>query len=277
MLTTMVGYGLSGFYNVNGKWYTAPGSYGTRRKGDAVIGTVGQQVMELPFDGGQYPLYSIVAPGDSGGGIFATFADTITLVGVPTGNSNYPFGSGDHSIAARVSTAQLWILGFSTGFTLCHAYSVTQGYASFINPQNVYYSDSDRASVESRPPVSLGGPSVQIEFIGYAPHLKDDVANLTFIIQSRTDAIPVAHLEQRIELWDWEANAGAGAWVWVSTTTPSATDTTVTVEAPGTNDKRFVKPLTEEVKARVGWYEIDATANTWKVEINQATWTITRN
>ncbi len=76
-----------------------------------------------------------------------------------------------------------------------------------------------------------------------------------------------------VELWDWTTSA----WELVSTSTPSGTDTTVVANPGLANDGRFVHEGDELVKARVRWYEINGTAFPWKVEINQATWTITRN
>ncbi|MGI8924002.1 MAG: trypsin-like serine protease [Fimbriimonadales bacterium] len=275
MLTTMVGYGQRGIYDpFNNRWNTETNSYGTRREGTAPVFEVFSRKMNLLFDGGDTPSYSIAAPGDSGGAAFATLSDTVTLVGIVTGDSGYPAQNGSTTEVARVGTAQLWTMGFSTGFTLCHLYSGLLGHATTTNPEWVYYSDQVRAPVDGRPPITPGLPSIRIEFQGHAPHRKADVANLTFTFESRSDAIPVTNLEQRIELWDWIGLT----WVLVSTTTPSSADTIVVADPTGTNDNRFVEEGTELVKARVNWYEIGGlTSASWKVEIDQAKWTIIRS
>ena len=266
----LVGYGLRGQYDSGtGLWNVVSGSYGTRRVGSGAINVVYTNVITFPFSGGSNPSNSMAAPGDSGGGLFASFSETTTLVGITLGSTGYPSPSG-YTTAQRISAAQLWILGFETGFTLCHAFTATLGYVNSGNVSWVFYNDTSRLLVESRPPSTPSGPSVQVVFEGHAPHLKADVTSLTHTLVSRCSATPVTNIEQRIELWDWTA----GAWELVSTSTPSSSDTTVVADPTGTTDSRFVQSVTELVKARVSFYEVGAIANVWHVEVNQAKWTI---
>lgn len=274
MPVTMVGYGQRGEYTQGEGWNPVPGTYGTRRQGASVVQTVLDKDIRLLFDGGQNPAYCIAAPGDSGGAVFATVSDQVTLIGVPTNVSSYPAKPGDVTIAQRVSAAQLWILGFSTGFTLCHHTRITEGVVYDLNEENIFKSDDVRAPIDSIPPVVPGAPSVRVEFDGYAPHLRADVGNLTFTIESRCTAFPLTNVEQRVQLYNFETTS----WQQVSTTTPSSTDTVVTI-GPIVNPQHFVKPGgREEVLARVGWYEVGP-LNTlsWKVEIDQVKWTITHS
>jgi len=269
---TMVGYGLMGRYAGGGMWDVVDGTYGIRRQGVSVVDSVFPGTIRTLFDGGPIPSYCMAAPGDSGGAVFATVSDQITLIGVPTSITGYPNGSEGKTYSQRVGAAHQWIMGFNTGFTLCHYASASQGTPKELDEQLIFYSDEIREEVAEEPPPGFGLPGVGIEFEGYAPHSREDVANLTFTIESRCTASPLTGLEQRILLY----NFSTASWELVSTTTPSSTDTVVVATTTG-DVKRFVQEGRELVRARVGWYEVGSIANPWKVEIDQVKWTVTQS
>jgi hypothetical protein len=274
MAVTMVGYGQRGEYVPGVGWNPVSWTYGTRREGASVVQEVLDQTIHLSFDGGENPAYCIAAPGDSGGAVFAAISDQTTLIGVPTFTSGYPAQPGYITTAQRVSAAQLWIMGFSTGFTFCHHIRVTEGSAPSISEKSMYRSDDLRQAIDSFPPVVPGSPSLRVEFDGCAPQLRDDVGSLSFTIESRCTAFPLSGVEQRVQLFNYQS----GLWETVSTTTPTSTDTVVTVNPTG-DPKRFVKEGgREEVLARVAWYQICVPITlSWKVEMDQVKWTITHS
>ncbi len=106
--------------------------------------------------------------------------------------------------------------------------------------------DGNRYEVRNGPAFVQGGPNAGAN-LTFVTGLTS-VNSLSLDITGSTTALPVASIEQKVELFNVQTNA----WEVVDTRTPTSADTRITI-AVGGSVARFFDAPNRRVRARIGW------------------------
>ncbi|MEM2786201.1 MAG: matrixin family metalloprotease [Candidatus Nitrosotenuis sp.] len=130
-----------------------------------------------------------------------------------------------------------------------------------LTSNNVYY------VIEQRPPFILTDPYAELTMtttVGGNP-----VSALTFTYEANTNGLPTSNMRIRTELFDFQANQ----WVLVDERQPSNSDVTVNIQP--SNPSRF-KSGSNEMRARLRWYDLGTVTATWVVRTDFVRWRVTQ-
>lgn len=129
--------------------------------------------------------------------------------------------------------------------------------------------DSQRVVVREAPPLALGLPSTNVEFVSAS-----SIANpsaLTVTLVTSTTGAPAPNLTMRTQAFDYVANT----WVVVDTRPATSADSTAVIDLP--NPSRFIQSGTLQMKIRVSLFDPGTLFSFgWQSRFDQVKWTITR-
>lgn len=130
---------------------------------------------------------------------------------------------------------------------------------------DIIESDDKRIDIRQRFPFLVADPNVQIIFettSGVRP-----IGKMVFKMESNCNAIPSSNILQRTELFNFETNQ----WEMVDERSPTAVDSVTEVNITN-NPSRFVRDVTGEVRARVGWFDRGVAIPSWNVRVDYVGW-----
>ncbi|MEQ1932867.1 MAG: hypothetical protein ABL962_03165 [Fimbriimonadaceae bacterium] len=151
------------------------------------------------------------------------------------------------------------------------SYSIVMGILTSGVLADLFTSNDQWLSIRQNPARSRQDPAVGIQISSTAP--PGQFSMLSFKLESSSNAVPVADVSQRMQLYDFQSQS----FVQVDARPCTATDQVVVVDIT-TNPNRFIDSATREVRARMLYFEPGTLlTRSWGISFDHVALTLTRS